>query len=347
MLTFLLSTSEAEVSRRRRRGRARSGRRCGRRATSRSAWRTTRRSTRTGDVGPPTAGPRIQTVNAPSSASRDDRRPRSRRLRKRSPRRSAAPATARPRATAFGIRFAAACADPRRSLSATWPLRRRAARRRAPLGRRRGSDAASTSADAEVDGQALVRCEHLDTELLATSLGRLRHVLDHARRRGTGRGGTARAASPRHSVATQTAYSTVQWPHVVFCSNSAAVYCASWISRSTPSAQARRTDRRPHAPIVGLLVVADVGDARVVELDPVAAHRAVVRDVAGVHAVSRRPRTAARRVVNDDLAGDLVGGTMGNSGGPDRVQQHLAERVGHRLAPGRERRARRRGAATA
>ena len=53
------------------------------------------------------------------------------------------------------------------------------------------------------------------------------------RRRGTGRGGTAPAAYAC-GVATHTAYSTVQWPHVRLCSNSLGVYCASWMSRSTP-----------------------------------------------------------------------------------------------------------------
>ena len=121
--------------------------------------------------------------------------------------------------------------------------------------------------------------------------------------------------------ATQTAYSTVQWPHVFFCSNSAAVYCASWISRST--LRHRLDDRFGDlARIVGLLVVADVGDALVVELDPIAGHRAVVRNVAGVHAVvaDRELRLGA---VHDDLAGDLAEAD-GEQRRPDRVQQHLA-----------------------
>ena len=35
-----------------------------------------------------------------------------------------------------------------------------------------------------------------------------------------------------HSAASHTAYSTVQWPHVLLSTNSDGVYCASWISRS-------------------------------------------------------------------------------------------------------------------
>ena len=49
------------------------------------------------------------------------------------------------------------------------------------------------------------------------------------------------------AIATDTAYCTVQWPHVRFCSNSLGVYWASWISRSTP----RHNSRTDSAIVVG------------------------------------------------------------------------------------------------
>ena len=86
----------------------------------------------------------------------------------------------------------------------------------------------------EIDGRPSVGGEHLDAQPLTAHLRRLSSSVSTVS--SSWNGSWWNNAKPLRPAAdgNDTAYSTVQWPHVRLCSNSLAVYCASWISRSTP-----------------------------------------------------------------------------------------------------------------
>ena len=52
----------------------------------------------------------------------------------------------------------------------------------------------------------------------------------------------------RAFAASHTAYCTVQWPQVFFCSNSSGVYCASWMTRSASSTRSSAPCVAPNEP---------------------------------------------------------------------------------------------------
>ena len=96
----------------------------------------------------------------------------------------------------------------------------------------------------------------------------------------------------------------------------------------------RLGDRRR---VVGLLVVADVGDAEIVALDAVAGHRPVVRNGAGVHDV-RADGELRLGAVDRDVAVELVERDR-EQRRADRAQQDLARMAAVELRRGVDRQA--------
>ena len=139
------------------------------------------------------------------------------------------------------------------------------------------------------------------------------------------------------SPASHTAYSTVQWPQSRLRLNSAGVYCASWISRSTPLAQPdtvsaiARIRRR-------LLVVADVGDARAVVRRRGSRRSRRRAGPAPTPRCSRRPEPRRRARGRRSCPGTRRGrsGTAAGRSCRGAPRRHSGRRPG----PGRTRRAR-------
>ena len=178
------------------------------------------------------------------------------------------------------------------------PGRSTSRRRPASPRRRRTNTAPSTmaairattstaSARAELDDQALAGGEHLDPHRLAAARRRpaARRSIMSSSWLGSWWNSASRLAPT--SPASHTAYSTVQWPQSHFLANSAGVYWASWISRSTPW-HSSHTPSAMRAPPTRLLVVADVGDARAAVRDAVAERLADVGHGARSRRRSRR-----------------------------------------------------------
>ena len=117
----------------------------------------------------------------------------------------------------------------------SWPLRRRAERRRGRSGRgpRRSTRRATSQAAPRSTEMPSWRRTPRRRALAALLRRRVIRSILSSSWDGSW-WNNARRLTPWPPTPPDTAYSTVQWPHVRFCSNSLGVYCASWISRSTP-----------------------------------------------------------------------------------------------------------------
>ena len=112
----------------------------------------------------------------------------------------------------------------------------------------------------ETDREALGGGDHLGHAVPAPSaLRRAERAGRRPRRRGTGRGGTARGAWPRPPPRPAPRSRRCSGPSRTSPRTRAGSYCASWISRSAPS-HSSSTGVGDVVAVDGLLVVADVGD---------------------------------------------------------------------------------------